>query len=38
MPHLLVSLSDPQYIAQMEMMVDKLRIPAERWSPDKGRM
>jgi len=36
-PHRLVPLSDPQYIAQLEMMIATLRIPAERRSPDTGR-
>lgn len=36
-PHRLVPLSDPQYIAQLEMMVATLRIPVERRNPDTGR-
>ena len=36
-PHRLVPLSDPQYIAQLEMMVATLRIPVDRRNPDTGR-
>jgi len=37
-PHRLVPLSDPQYVAQLEMMVATLKIPLERRSPDSGRI
>ena len=36
-PHRLVPLSDPQYVAQLEMMVATLKIPLERRSPETGR-
>ncbi|WP_071941181.1 tyrosine-type recombinase/integrase [Pantoea agglomerans] len=36
-PHRLVPLSDPQYVAQLEMMVATLKIPLERRNPDTGR-
>ena len=36
-PHRLVPLSDPQYVAQLEMMVATLKIPQERRNPDTGR-
>ena len=37
MPHRLVPLSDPQYIAQLEMMIATLRIPLKRRNPETGR-
>lgn len=36
-PHRLVPLSDPQYVAQLEMMVATLKIPLERRNPKTGR-
>ncbi|MCX0498984.1 site-specific integrase [Erwinia billingiae] len=36
-PHRLVPLSDPQYVAQLEMMTATLKIPLERRNPDTGR-
>lgn len=36
-PHRLVPLSDPQYVAQLEMMVATLKIPLERRSTETGR-
>lgn len=36
-PHRLVPLSDPLYVAQLEMMVATLRIPLERRNPENGR-
>jgi hypothetical protein len=36
-PHRLVPLSDPQYMAKLEIMVATLKIPLERRNPDTGR-
>ncbi len=36
-PHRLVPLSDPQYVAQLEMMTATLKIPLERRNPDTGK-
>lgn len=36
-PHRLVPLSDPQDVAQLEMMVATLKIPLERRNPETGR-
>jgi len=36
-PHRLVPLSDPQYVAQLEMMVATRNIPLERRNPETGR-
>lgn len=36
-PHRLVPLSDPQDVAQLEMMVTTLKIPLERRNPETGR-
>lgn len=35
-PHRLVPLSDPHYVAHLEMMVATLKIPLERRSPETG--
>lgn len=36
-PHRLVPLSDPQYVAQLEMMVATRNIPLERRNPETGQ-
>ena len=36
-PHRLVPLSDPQYVAQLEMLVATLKIPLERRNPETRR-
>ena len=37
LPHRIVPLSDPQYVSQLQMMVDTLKIPLERRNKRSGR-